>query len=71
MEYITPEVPPDAATSPLSKTFNAKALFGWSPALYVIGTPTFNPVSFDDFKFVIPWLLKLSTKSGVKFESIP
>ena len=63
--YTTPDVPPVAATSPFFKTFNDKALFGWSPALYVIGVPARRPVSFAAFEVISPWFVKFSTIFGV------
>ena len=68
--YKTPDVPPVAATSPTFKTFNATALFGWSPDLYFTGIPIGKPV-FSDANFVTyPWSLKFSTIFGVSDESI-
>ena len=62
-------MPPVAATSPGFRTFKESALFGWSPARYLIGIPIGKPVAFAATSVTNPWFWKLLTKDGVKLVS--
>ena len=64
-------MPAVEAISPGLNTFSERALFGWSPARYVIGVPSFNPNSFAAAAFTRPCSENVGLMSAIRELSKP